>query len=323
MKPMLVLLLAGGLLIWLLVQLRPNAELPTMGCIWGDCENGYGYYRWASGDYYMGEWDDKKRDGVGTLFWANGQKYSGHWQSGLMSGAGVMYYLHSPSKIGVWKENNFVALRRPTWQGYQENLAFAQAEMDKMLTDRPAMRDWLDVVSGELKGNLLRQIAGEPLKSVVFWQNGESSDFQIPKGVAAVHRSPSPLHEAAIWLQPDLSGEEAWASFIFELYNIRNAADFERINQDVAKGVCNEEQYVRRYAQLEYEALRQTNAFYRQTWLPACQKVGKNSNSRYWFDQLPQTFEAWIAQYNDRNGYPWHPYLTFYQQLLGNSIKKY
>jgi len=323
MKPMLYLLSLGVLLTWLRVYLRPKSELADIGCIWGDCENGYGYYRWASGDYYMGEWADKKHEGLGTLFWANGQKYSGHWQAGLMSGAGQKYYLHSAAKIGVWDNNNFVAARRPTWQGYRENLDFAQSQLDKMLADRPNMRDWLDVVKGDLKENLLHQLAGEQLQSVIYWQNGESADFQIPKGVAAVHRSPSPLHEAAIWLHPDLSGEEAWASFVFELYNIRNATDFECINKDVTKGVCNQEQYVRRYAQLEYKALQQTNQFYRQTWLPACQKIGKNTNPRYWFDQLPQTFEAWIAQYNDRNGYPWHPYLGFYIQLVGNSTKKY
>ena len=34
--------------------------------------NCYGFYKWSSGDEYVGEWKNAKRHGHGTYIWANG-----------------------------------------------------------------------------------------------------------------------------------------------------------------------------------------------------------------------------------------------------------
>ncbi len=41
-------------------------------------KHGYGVYRWASGNTYVGQWAENRREGkIGELHWANGDKYSG------------------------------------------------------------------------------------------------------------------------------------------------------------------------------------------------------------------------------------------------------
>ena len=51
-------------------------------CIKGDCNNGYGTYRWESGDEYVGKWKDGKRHGQGTFTSANGKILKGEWKNG-------------------------------------------------------------------------------------------------------------------------------------------------------------------------------------------------------------------------------------------------
>jgi hypothetical protein len=41
-------------------------------------KHGYGVYRWISGNTYLGQWVENRREGkIGELQWANGDKYSG------------------------------------------------------------------------------------------------------------------------------------------------------------------------------------------------------------------------------------------------------
>ena len=51
-------------------------------CIKGDCINGHGTFTYASGDEYVGEWRDGKRNGQGTLIWADGTVEKGIWENG-------------------------------------------------------------------------------------------------------------------------------------------------------------------------------------------------------------------------------------------------
>ncbi|MEO0780067.1 MAG: hypothetical protein AAF146_26130, partial [Bacteroidota bacterium] len=52
------------------------------GCVSGNCENGYGTYRWSNGDVYEGAWRYGDRHGWGTYLYHDGGGYSGCWKSG-------------------------------------------------------------------------------------------------------------------------------------------------------------------------------------------------------------------------------------------------
>lgn len=70
---------------------------------WTNC---FGSYTFASGDKYIGEWQDGKRSGRGTHTFANGDKYVGEYKNDHRDGLGA--YTNAKTKIthvGGWKEN--------------------------------------------------------------------------------------------------------------------------------------------------------------------------------------------------------------------------
>jgi hypothetical protein len=78
-------------------------------CEKGDCNNGYGIYRYGSGMTYEGEWMNGKRHGRGTLISPDGTKYSGDWQHNRMHGNGTKTYAsdtHLRKYAGEWKNGN-------------------------------------------------------------------------------------------------------------------------------------------------------------------------------------------------------------------------
>lgn len=54
-------------------------------------KHGQGVFKWASGDYYQGLFEDDKRHGYGEMYWNDGSIYKGHWNYGVQSGHGLSY----------------------------------------------------------------------------------------------------------------------------------------------------------------------------------------------------------------------------------------
>jgi hypothetical protein len=79
------------------------------GCISGDCDNGFGIYRYNEGDVYTGEFKEGFRHGQGTYFWASGDKYVGNWISGKYEGQGTMTYKDGLVESGIWKDTQLVS----------------------------------------------------------------------------------------------------------------------------------------------------------------------------------------------------------------------
>ena len=76
------------------------------GCVSGDCETGYGVYKWKSGEKYEGYWDNDKRNGEGTNYWISGEKYSGEWKDDVRHGSGTNSY--KSSSIYDYYKGNYV-----------------------------------------------------------------------------------------------------------------------------------------------------------------------------------------------------------------------
>jgi hypothetical protein len=53
-----------------------SSAMAAGSCVRGDCHNGHGVYKWASGNQYTGTFQNGCRDGKGIFTFANGDRYS-------------------------------------------------------------------------------------------------------------------------------------------------------------------------------------------------------------------------------------------------------
>ena len=290
------------------------------GCIFGDCKGGYGIYLWPTGERYFGQWKGAKQDGQGLMRWQDGRTYLGQWEAGQIAGRGALYATDRQTNWGQWKNGIFVARDRQPFD--PKDSVWGEEQLEKIQADRPKMQGYWPVAR-ILKSWFVNKLGGETVGEKISWQAAGNIDFPLPPNFKAAHRWPSETHPPAIWLSPDLPSEQLWAHLVFEIFNMENADGFEEINADVARGTCDEENYVRRFAQLEHVAVLKTQQFYTAHWLPTCQAAKMSSQAQFWFAYAAPDFETWIAGYKDKNSYPWQPYTLYYQQIISNTTKKY
>jgi hypothetical protein len=81
----------------------------------GDCENGWGTYRYANGDQYGGAWLNGQRYGAGTCTYSNGDKYQGLWENDRKNGGGVCAYANGDKYQGDWGNGRRNGYGTYTW----------------------------------------------------------------------------------------------------------------------------------------------------------------------------------------------------------------
>jgi uncharacterized protein (TIGR02145 family) len=79
-------------------------------CISGNCENGYGTYKYSNGNTYTGNWMNGVRHGLGSLTFANGDCLSGEWVNNKMTGKGTYLWLGGYYYTGEWQNGQMTGL---------------------------------------------------------------------------------------------------------------------------------------------------------------------------------------------------------------------
>jgi hypothetical protein len=299
-----------------------NLQAQDGTCVSGNCEDGYGRFEWKTGEEYIGNFSDGKMSGYGVFYWENKRKFIGGWKKGKMDGEGMLFYENGQMKKGIWKSNTFVRLLRNDFVLSKESIFKAEKELLQMMLDRPAMTQLVqkdDIIWQWV----LYKMAGEDVLSPIYWEEKSTKNFPIPSGVNAVHAYPTPKSDGRVWIADDITSEEMWAGIVYELHNIKNGDAFQLVEKDAKYFVCNREEYIMRYARLEYKAAQETAIFYTNIWLPYCKSKGIKAKPQLWFHYLPNTFEKWASSFKDKNSYPWHPYSGYYDQITKNVIKSY
>ena len=79
----------------------------------GKCKKGFAHGRGvAKGiDKYDGSFKKGLPDGKGTYTWSTGEKYIGEWDEGKRDGVGIYYYWEDNEKVsmeGLWVDNRYV-----------------------------------------------------------------------------------------------------------------------------------------------------------------------------------------------------------------------
>ncbi|HEX5169990.1 MAG TPA: caspase family protein, partial [Cyclobacteriaceae bacterium] len=84
-------------------------EEQTLNCVSGDCDNGFGIYKYGEKGTYIGEFKESYREGYGTYYFPTGDKYVGMWKRGNFDGQGTYTYASGTVNSGLWKEHKLVS----------------------------------------------------------------------------------------------------------------------------------------------------------------------------------------------------------------------
>lgn len=70
-----------------------------------DKKEGFGIFKWASGNIYRGQYKEDEREGIGEMRWVDGSSYIGQWERGIQHGYGRMKFLDGSMKEGLFENN--------------------------------------------------------------------------------------------------------------------------------------------------------------------------------------------------------------------------
>ncbi len=83
------------------------ASLSHAQCLEGNCNNGFGVYKFQDGSMYRGNFSKGQFQGYGKIKYANGNVYEGDWNEDLKWGRGTMSFTNGDAYAGNFKEDKF------------------------------------------------------------------------------------------------------------------------------------------------------------------------------------------------------------------------
>ncbi len=87
------------------ILLAINSTNLDAQCLEGNCRSGYGVFRFANGDKYVGSWSNGQPHGQGKYYFASRERYEGDFRYGKFDGTGTMYYPDGAYYTGGWTKN--------------------------------------------------------------------------------------------------------------------------------------------------------------------------------------------------------------------------
>ncbi|MEO6833109.1 MAG: hypothetical protein ABI378_11370 [Chitinophagaceae bacterium] len=82
-----------------------SIEGHDQSCVLGDCNNGFGTYQFPSGNKYVGNFKNRKREGSGTFYFSNGEQFTGTFHDNNYN-QGTYTFSTGASFTGSFDANN-------------------------------------------------------------------------------------------------------------------------------------------------------------------------------------------------------------------------
>ncbi|MCB0651214.1 MAG: caspase family protein [Saprospiraceae bacterium] len=80
----------------------------TIGCIQGNCLNGFGNYIFKDGAKYTGPFRNGVPEGKGTVIYKNGERYEGFMSKGAFEGQGTYFMANGIKMTGNWSKGTYL-----------------------------------------------------------------------------------------------------------------------------------------------------------------------------------------------------------------------
>ncbi len=114
----------------------------------------------------------------------------------------------------------------------------------------------------------------------------------------------------------NLAFEKLWARAVFELNNIANYLQFQRLIQSAYKKKINKKNFIVKMAKIEFMAVKKTQKFYKDIWRPWIVSKNFRACPGEWYIGTPLKFSDWIEQFDKNADFPWKIYAHFYENHL-------
>jgi len=206
-----------------------------------------------------------------------------------------------------------------------DDLAFGDKQVESMLHDRPQMARNIDRQSPIWQW-CARQFAGEAYGQRIDW-NRENPAAANNGGSSGGPENGTHAYIQVDGMQPGADGKPVprscsalWCLAVYHLIGLINRTEFDLTYYQALAGKLSRDQYIEKNTRLDYLNIRKTALVYEHVWQNSRQaKLDDNSD---WYPNTPATYQAWIAQYTDRNSYPWNYYGKNYDELIAPQAKK-
>lgn len=274
--------------------------------------------------YLSSELIDRK---IGLFVDGNATKFKVNWKKPLRNGVVLFDHLSKQDTIQLSKwfnnaspkmlEDKNLLVAQPTCTLSLNDVAHGEFQLERMLSDRPQMKRFIKK-NDPLWQYIIEKFAGNDIGIRVYWYKEHSpelkefsSEFNFSEKHKAAYINIRENNEQGV----PLDGEYMWHCAIFELFNVRNFREITELEKRAISGTVQKEIFIRKIAELEFNALKSTSSFYNQFWVPYSLENNFQSAECFWIIKS-ENFENWIRRYEDKNGYPYKNYGYYYDRLV-------
>ena len=188
-------------------------------------------------------------------------------------------------------------------------------QVTRACKDRPQLAPFING-SARVQKWLIQRFGGTFIGRRAVWSNS------LPNGVTkcdfgACHTPATSFADAAIWVDPELDGEQQFAALVYELLNAENSEETIELYAKVWGCRIDKESFVREQAKLEHRALLKRTAFFFVEYFSG--GLTDSVSMDPWFLHVPPDFEEYFKEQSELLSEHYADYYDSVQEFKNNT----